>query len=90
MHSPLNVKYCVCICIYLFISECTGIQIVVSPFKQSEHVQSRRYINVAGAIALHGRGQCRVFNSDLNFVNAVLSRSSDFDFLFDEHLFVFI
>ena len=32
--------------LYLFISECTGIQTAVSLFKRSEHVQSRRYTNV--------------------------------------------
>jgi hypothetical protein len=73
--------------LYLFISECTGIQTVVTLFKQSEHVQSRRFTNVTSEIMSQSRGHCRVFNLDLNFVNTVLSRSSDFDFLIDEHLF---
>jgi len=71
----------------VFISECAGIQVAVSLFKQSEHVQSRTYTNVRSAIMRQGRGECRVLHLDLNFVNAVLSRSSDFDFLIDEHLF---
>ena len=36
--------------LYLFISECIGIQIVVSLFKQSDRVQSRRYTNVTSEI----------------------------------------